>query len=49
MAIWRRNSSRPAQTARASSMIATDGVFSMDGYLANLPAITALASVTARW
>ena len=24
-------------------MIATDGVFSMDGYLANLPAITALA------
>lgn len=33
--------------ARAESvrhiMIATDGVFSMDGYLANLPAITALA------
>jgi glycine C-acetyltransferase len=25
-------------------MIATDGVFSMDGYLANLPAITALAT-----
>ena len=25
-------------------MIATDGVFSMDGYLANLPAITALAA-----
>jgi len=35
------------KSARAAGarhvMIATDGVFSMDGYLANLPAITALA------
>lgn len=35
------------QAARANGarhiLIATDGVFSMDGYLANLPAITALA------
>jgi glycine C-acetyltransferase len=27
-------------------MIATDGVFSMDGYLAKLPEITALANAT---
>jgi glycine C-acetyltransferase len=38
---------RQLKTAREAGarfiMIATDGVFSMDGYLANLPAITALA------
>jgi glycine C-acetyltransferase len=33
---------REAKTARVR-MIATDGVFSMDGYIANLPAICALA------
>ena len=41
------NLEQQLKTAQADGarfiMIATDGVFSMDGYLANLPAITALA------
>jgi glycine C-acetyltransferase len=35
---------RAVQDGARFIMIATDGVFSMDGYLANLPAITALAA-----